>query len=305
MKRLLTYRAYDIVSRCMNVNLPRIICKAEVVEPCEDVRREIRSFAEEVNDMLDVVSKTVHAPGRMHRKLSDTLLDFRLAIQEDRNPTQDEENHEKVLTGLLNFADNLWNDELEESMPDVAATKHDLYTRIALTRKGVNDALLVLAMEANPTVSMFYEQLNEIKTLKTQTQKVYKGMNDGVTVRNFIGNAAIDIDDIAIDSRKAAAKTKKQFESYAKNGRASARAKREEAGRDAVKETIIAEVNKLKRERDKRNSGGEKGPSDNQIYQTVANRHIGANGKPIYTPAQIKEWFKPSKVKRRGGHKRK
>ena len=299
MKRLLTYRAYDIVSRCINANLPRIICKAEVVESCEDVRKEIRSLSEEVTDMLDVVSEIVHAPGRMYRKLSDTLLDFRLAIPEDRNPTQDEEHNEKILIGLLNFADSLWNDELEENKPDVAATKHDLNTRIALTRKGVSDALLVLAMESNPTLSMFYKRIDAIETK----------ISEGVTVRNFTGDAATDIDDIATTSRKAAAKTKKQFETCAKNGRASARAKREEAGRDALKETIIAEVNKLKRERDKnypdRNNGGEKGPSDEHFYRIVANRHIGANGKPIYTPSQIKEWFKPSKVKRRGGHKRK
>lgn len=113
-------------------------------------------------------------------------------------------------------------------------------------------------------------------------------------------------DEILHFAKLAAAQKKSVFDRMSKQGRAGALARK---ATDKLRNTIIAEVNKLKRERDAnypdRDNGGEKGLSNNRIYQAVANKHIGANGKPIYTPSQIKEWYKPSKIRRCGGHKRK
>ena len=259
-------------------------------------------FAErDINDALDILSDVYGGCGSLVSQCAEEIK-IMCFDAEAREPTEDE----KWTLGKLRDLDELAHFEVKDWSNEkrlVCVNEIERIRREAM--RGLFEIAIGCIVKAT-SIEQVRKQIDDnYKAILARVEK----LSQGVCCSAFTGDAAKDMDGISRDAARGAAKTKKKFETAAKHGRASARTKKEEAEEDHVKNTIIAEVNKLKRERDEnhpdRNKGGEKGPSDNQIYQTAANKHIGANGKPIYAPKQIKEWFKPSKVARRGGHKRK
>lgn len=106
---------------------------------------------------------------------------------------------------------------------------------------------------------------------------------------------------------QAAAKKRKQFDAESKGGKKGAATRKVERVQDPVKTKIERFVNDKMREWDRehpeRKAKGYKGQySNNAIFRKAENAEANksANGKPIFTADQIKEWFKPSKRKRTG-----
>ena len=104
----------------------------------------------------------------------------------------------------------------------------------------------------------------------------------------------------------AASKNIQKLRAASAGGKKSASTKKETFAPDSVKLAIIRAVRLKIKEWDmlypERRKQGNKEHSNNQIYRDEARKHLGANGNPIYSETQIKDWFKPSKMRRSKRH---
>lgn len=104
----------------------------------------------------------------------------------------------------------------------------------------------------------------------------------------------------------AASRSIKKLRTASAGGKKSAASRKETFAPDSVKLAIIRAVRSKIKEWDRlypeRRKPGNKEHSNNQIYRDEARKHRGENGKPIYSEAQIKDWFKPSKMCRSKRH---
>ena len=112
------------------------------------------------------------------------------------------------------------------------------------------------------------------------------------------------------NAKIAAAKTIKDLDAARAGGKAAAQRKAEESEIDPLRATLERWVKDKIREWDsdhpERTEQGYKGYFTNMQAYRDAEKHSAnqdAAGKPIYKADQIKEWFKPSKIKRHRGAK--
>lgn len=273
-------------------------------QDCADTptRYLCRCFAQAARDAVETASASAGRPPQPLKNISFVYSTERFSVRELLGRMLDEltfQSHNETFSGPANTIDLLcaFFDFLEYSVPYLEKRHTDADGKggervaAAVTKiiEGVDGSEMALAVPP----AEFSRRVVALLDLDAE--------EDGKDLDSRLSA-------IAKNSAIAAAKTKLELEVAAQRGRASAKTRKAEAGGDPVRKTIISEVNKLKRERAKmyphRDTGGEKGPSNNQIYRNVARRHVDANGKPIYDAQTIKEWFKPSKVERRGGHVR-
>ena len=160
MKKLLTYRAFKFVASCQLVDQPHLKCEAVVIEPCEDVQGTIRALRTEINDMLDAIANLITDPAGTYAKLDRHLVDFQLASDDSREPTQDERDNEKVLTELRDYADRVWIDKTES--PDFDKRARNTMDKLNIIRRAVEDALFELSASRNATMNELENMLERV-----------------------------------------------------------------------------------------------------------------------------------------------
>ena len=112
----------------------------------------------------------------------------------------------------------------------------------------------------------------------------------------------------AKNARIAAARRKAELDAKSRGGKKGAAARNAETSKyKTIKETLKREVRARMRDYDKRyperHQPGYKGEhTNNSIFQWAEKRpcNLKANGEPIFKWETIKDWFKPSKMRRRG-----
>ena len=101
----------------------------------------------------------------------------------------------------------------------------------------------------------------------------------------------------------AAASKLKDLQAKSKGGKKTATIKKAERGGDNERKAILDNAKSELAERDKKYPDPESRPqekSNNAIYQNVANKHLGAEGKPIMSAGAIKKALDRGKHETRG-----
>lgn len=101
----------------------------------------------------------------------------------------------------------------------------------------------------------------------------------------------------------AAASKLKDLQAKSKGGKKTATIKKAERGGDNERKAILDNAKSELAERDKKYPDPESRPqekSNNAIYQNVANKHLGADGKPIMSAGAIKKALDRGKHETRG-----
>ena len=127
----------------------------------------------------------------------------------------------------------------------------------------------------------------------------------------LVGKQAEKLADIGHNAEIAAARNLKELNAKSEGGKKGAAVAKAGRGDDKERKAILDEAKKLLNEWDKRYPDRHKPPrdvqhSDNAAFRTVANRHTGANGKPIMSADTIGRTLRREKAKgeKRGKYSR-
>ena len=127
----------------------------------------------------------------------------------------------------------------------------------------------------------------------------------------LVGEQAEKLADLGHNAEIAAARNLKELNAKSKGGKKGAAIAKAERGEDKERKAILNEAKNMLDEWDKRYPDRHKSPRDEQhsnaaAFRKVANRHRGADGKPIMTAATIGRTLRREKDKgeKRGKHNR-
>jgi hypothetical protein len=160
------------------------------------------------------------------------------------------------------------------------------------------------------TVEIQYD--SGVFEVELQTYRAVQGIrntlqqHDAVT-RQWLQETKEQLDRIEHNTQIAAASKLKDLQGKSKGGKKTAKIKKVERGEDKERNAILDETRKLLEERDKQYPDPKSRPQDksnNAIYQTVANKHLGTDNKPIMSAAAIKKALYRIKQEPRGKHDR-
>lgn len=127
----------------------------------------------------------------------------------------------------------------------------------------------------------------------------------------LVGEQAEELADIGHNAKIAAARTMKELNAKSKGGKKGAAVAKAERGEDKERKAILDEAKNMLGEWDERYPDRHKQPRDEQhsdaaAFRIVANRHRGADGKPIMSADTIGRTLRREKAKgeKRGKYSR-